>query len=250
MAREKIIAGNWKMHKTEEETIEFIKKLASLLKKAKVSVYLAVPFTSIGAAAKAAKKTAIVIGAQNMHDADKGAFTGEIAGSMIKSAGAQFAILGHSERRHIFNETDAFINKKVLKALKLQLRPILCVGETQEERDAGQTEEVLARQIKEGLKGVKEEDLESVVIAYEPVWAIGTGLTATPEMAQKTHAFIRAGIASLFSKEAAAKMPILYGGSVKPDNIAGLMGKKDIDGALVGGAALEVDSFYKLVSNG
>jgi len=248
MSREIIIAGNWKMHKTQQEAELYIRELAPLIAAAKSSVFLAVPFTVIESAAKAAKKTNIVIGAQNMHDATSGAFTGEIAGVMLKSAGGEFVILGHSERRHIFGESDAFINKKVHRALIDDLLPILCVGETAEEREASKTYEVIERQIKEGLTNIPKEEITRVVIAYEPVWAIGTGKTATPQIAQEVHKFIRDLLVELFGKRAASKISILYGGSVKPENTKELIEQKDIDGALVGGASLEAQSFAKIIN--
>jgi triosephosphate isomerase len=236
------------MNKSIEETVLFIQTLAPQITEYNVNVYLAVPFTAISSAAKAAEKTKIIIGAQNMNDAKKGAFTGEIAGVMLKDAGAEFVILGHSERRHIFHENDEFINKKVLRALKDDIQPILCIGETEEERQGNKTEEVLERQLTKCLKGVPEEDAENLIIAYEPVWAIGSGKVATPEIAEKAHNFIRHTLAKLF-ENVAQKIYILYGGSVKPENISALMKKKDVEGALVGGASLEVESFIELIKN-
>lgn len=237
--------GNWKMHKTEKETIAFIEELAPLVAASNVKVYLAVPFTVISSAVRAAEKTNIIIGAQNMNDAQKGAFTGEIAACMLKAAGAEFVLLGHSERRHIFKESDEFINSKVLRALKDDLMPILCVGETEQQREENQTEEVLIRQLHEGLK--KVENFEKLMIAYEPVWAIGTGKTATAEIAQKAHHFIRKNLKEAFN--VSIHVPILYGGSVKPENIKELVKEQDIDGALVGGASLEAKVFYKIIEN-
>ena len=246
-----LIAGNWKMHKTIEESEEFVSKLSSQITECDALVYLAVPFTAISESVKVAKDSKIVIGAQNMNDAVKGAFTGEIAGVMLEDAGAEFVILGHSERRNSFQETDEFINKKVLRALKDDLQPILCIGEKGEEREAKETEAVLKRQIETGLKGVTAEMAEKgkVVIAYEPVWAIGTGKSATAEIAQKAHHFIRQELTTLFGKDVADKTYILYGGSVKPDNILTLMKETDIDGALIGGAALDLESFLKIIKS-
>ena len=246
--RQPIIAGNWKMYKTREEAISFIQELAPKVKDTDAAIYLAVPFTDIVDAAKAAEETPILIGAQNMNDASKGAFTGEVASDMLKSAGASFVILGHSERRHIFKETDDFINRKVRRALQDELQPILCVGETSDERENKQTQDVLKNQIKGGLAAVTNEEIEKIVIAYEPVWAIGTGKTATPEIAQEAHSFIRSCISDMFSKDIADKIRILYGGSVKSENISDLMRQKDIDGALVGGASLNADSFSQIVN--
>ncbi len=248
MKKKPLIVGNWKMNKTIEETVNFITTVAPRITEYDVNVYLAVPFTAISSAAKAAEKTKITVGAQNMNDAKKGAFTGEIAGIMLKEAGAEFVILGHSERRLLFHETDEFINKKVLKALKDDIQPILCIGETEEERESGKTEEVLEKQLTKCLKGVPEEDASNVIIAYEPLWAIGTGKVASPSVAEKTHTFIRHMLAKLFTT-AAPKIYILYGGSVKPDNISSLMKEKNIEGVLVGGASLEEASFVELIKN-
>lgn len=244
-----IIAGNWKMHKTAEDAVHFIKELSPKITDCKVFVYLAVPFTAISKTSKASENTKVIIGAQNMNDAEKGAFTGEIAAIMLKEAGAEFVLLGHSERRGIFLETDDFINKKILRAIKDDLQPVLCVGETKEERENDKTDDVLKRQIEKGLKKISSEDAEKIIIAYEPVWAIGTGKVATPEIAQKAHEFIRECLKKLFGKKISDKMYILYGGSVKPENIQSLIKKKDIDGALVGGASLEVDTFLQIIQN-
>ncbi|MBN1914536.1 MAG: triose-phosphate isomerase [Parachlamydiales bacterium] len=247
MEKEHIIVGNWKMYKTEQETVEFLQTLAPLVAAVNARVYLAVPFTSIPTAVKVTEKTNIVIGAQNMNDATKGAFTGEIAGIMLKASGAEFVILGHSERRELFKEDDDFINRKVIRALKDDLQPILCIGETLDERELGKTEEVLARQLQKGLKKVSMEDVEKIIIAYEPVWAIGTGKTATPELAQEAHRFIRQTLGTLFSGKE-SKISLLYGGSVKPDNAALLLSQKDINGALVGGASLDPKSFADIIN--
>ena len=184
-----------------------------------------------------------------MNDAKKGAFTGEISAIMLKEAGAEAALLGHSERRHIFNEKDDFINKKVIRAVQDDLQPFLCVGETLEEREKGMTDEILRQQLEKGLKGLTLEEMENVVIAYEPVWAIGTGKTASPEIAQKAHAFIRKTLEELYDHTVGNKTYIIYGGSVNPDNIALLTSQKDIDGVLVGGASLEIDSFLQIIKN-
>ncbi len=247
MERKKIIAGNWKMHKTEPETIEFIKKLAPEIVSCKPSVYIAVPFTSLHVAKKASEKTNVIIGAQNMHFEEKGAFTGEISAVMLKTAGAEFVLLGHSERRHVFHESDDMIAKKMVRALLDDLQPILCVGETEEERESGKTEKVLLQQLQTGLKKISEKEMEKVIVAYEPVWAIGTGKTATPEMAQKAHCFIRKSLKEMFAKTADF-VPILYGGSVKPENSKELMSQKDIDGALIGGASLKPESFAAIIN--
>lgn len=240
--RKKIIAGNWKMYKTAQEAREFILELAPQVAKARLQVFLAVPFTALHAATLASRGTPLVIGAQNMHDAAEGAFTGEVSSRMLLEAGARFVLLGHSERRQYFHESNSFLNRKIKRALLDGLMPMLCVGETQEEREEGRTEQVLSTQLKEGLEGLKKEELSKIVIAYEPVWAIGTGKTATPEMAQAAHKFVRSQVG--------ADLPILYGGSVKPETIAGLMQMPDIDGALVGGASLNATTFAKIITEG
>lgn len=243
-----IIAGNWKMYKTTEETHAFIKELAPKVANALAQVFLAVPFTSIKDAATEAKETRIVIGGQNMNDADDGAFTGEIAARMLLDVGARFVILGHSERRHLFNETNAFINRKVLRALDDGLRPILCIGEQLPEREQGIFEQVVKDQLSACLEGVTPEKMKQVIIAYEPVWAIGTGLNATPDTAQQMHSFCRRYIADKFGQDVASHTLILYGGSVKPENARTLMLEPDIDGLLVGGASLSADAFSKIVN--
>lgn len=230
------------MYKTGDEAVGFVKELA-----AKVSQpsYIAVPFTAIAAASHAAADTSVTIGAQNMHDAAEGAYTGEISAKMLKSAGAKFVILGHSERRHLFHETNEFINHKVKMALKEQIQPILCIGETLEEYEAGTTKKILKEQLEMSLAGIKPDKMKPLVLAYEPVWAIGTGKTATPEIAKEMHAYIR----QLVKEKWGIDVPILYGGSVKPENARALMAQKDIDGVLVGGASLNVDSFTKIIQN-
>lgn len=244
-----LIAGNWKMNKTAKEASTFIKALASKVTEYDKKIYLFPPFTAIEEASKAAEKSKIIIGAQNMNDAKKGAFTGEIAAIMLKEVGAEAVLLGHSERRHIFGEKDDFINKKVIRAIQDDIQPFLCVGETENERENEQTEEVLSFQIEKGLKGVPTEEVGNIVIAYEPVWAIGTGKVATPEIAQSSHFFIRKLLESMFGKTIAAKVYILYGGSVNADNISFLMNEEDVDGVLVGGASLETDSFLQIIKN-
>ncbi len=248
MTRTPIIAGNWKMYKTQDEVRDFIRDLIPHLKGSTAEVYIAAPFTLIEKAYKGARDTKIVIGAQNMHDELEGAFTGEISAPMLKDVHAHFVLLGHSERRNVFKEDDAFINRKVKRALSESIQVILCIGELQNERDEGRTEEVLQRQLDGSLKDITEADLKNIVIAYEPVWAIGTGLTATPEIAEEAHKFCRSYVAERWGTESADAMRILYGGSVKPDNVASLMSQPNIDGALVGGASLKVDSFAKLIN--
>ena len=237
-----MIVGNWKMHKTIAEAVAFVKALEQRLDSQTPGPYLAVPFTAIRACASYSVRT--VIGAQNMHDAPEGAFTGEISASMLIEAGAQFVLLGHSERRHLFGETDALIHKKVIRALDRKVRPILCVGERLKEHQAGQTQAVVIRQLEAGLQGV--DDPGELAIAYEPVWAIGTGRTATPEQAQEVHQMIRHWVTQQWS----SPVSILYGGSVQPENAAALLAQPDIDGLLVGGASLSLDPFIKIINAG
>ena len=247
--RKMVIAGNWKMHGELNETVNLISGIKNLLEDydVKCDVIVAPPFTSLETANTLVKDSQIKLSAQNMHFEDKGAFTGEISHSMLKSVGCEFVILGHSERRSIFGETDEIINKKIIKALSVGLNPIFCIGETLEEREANITEKIVETQIRKGLENVSESDLAKIIIAYEPVWAIGTGKVATPEQAQDVHFFIRNLISQMYSKEAAENLTIQYGGSVKPDNAAGLLSKPDIDGALVGGACLKADSFVDII---
>lgn len=249
MAKKVYVVANWKMYKTAREATDYIEELTPLIEGSKANVFLAVPFTSIAAAAQFAKDTPIVIGAQNMNDAREGAFTGEIAALMLKEAGADFVLLGHSERRQIFGESNSLIHKKVVRALQDDLIPILCVGETLKEHQANRREEVLHEQIVQGLESVAADDAKRVILAYEPVWAIGTGQTATPKIAQEAHAFCRSILAELFGKRAAGSIPILYGGSVKPDNVKELTQEKDIDGVLVGGASLDPKRLADIVKN-
>jgi triosephosphate isomerase len=247
--RKMVIAGNWKMHGELNETVNLISGIKNLLKDydLKCDVIVAPPFTSLETANTLVKDSPIKLSAQNMHFEDKGAFTGEISHSMLKSVGCEYVILGHSERRSIFGETDEIINKKIVKALSVGLNPIFCIGETLEEREGNVTEKVVETQIRKGLENVSESDLAKIIVAYEPVWAIGTGKVATPEQAQDVHYFIRNLISQMYSKEAAENLTIQYGGSVKPDNAAGLLSKPDIDGALVGGACLKADSFVDII---
>ena len=247
--RRPLIAGNWKMNKTVEESLEFAKEFVEAVKDvADRDIMIAPPFTSIYPMAEVLKGTNVNLGAQNMYFEEKGAFTGEISPLMLKDAGCKFVILGHSERRYIFGETDELINKKVISAVSHGLIPVLCVGELLEERESGKTFEVVGRQLSEGLKSVPEN--AEFVIAYEPVWAIGTGKSATPEIAEEVHLFLREKLTELYGKDKADSVRILYGGSVKPENVEGLMAMENIDGALVGGASLKVDSFEKIVKFG
>lgn len=249
MAKKLYVVGNWKMYKTAREATDYIEELIPQVEDSQVNIYLSVPYTSIAPAAHYAKETNIVIGAQNMNDAREGAFTGEIAGLMLKEAGAAFVILGHSERRHVFGETNALIHRKVLRALQDDIQPILCVGETIKERDGGKTEKVIQEQLFTALDGVPKESATQLIIAYEPVWAIGTGKTATPKLIQEAHAFCRECLAELFGKKVADTIPILYGGSVKPDNSAEIGEQKDVNGVLVGGASLNPKTLAEIVEN-
>jgi triosephosphate isomerase (TIM) len=247
MNKNPYIIGNWKMYKTAREATDYIETLAPKVEGVKANIYLAVPFTSISPASHYAKETNLVIGAQNMNDAREGAFTGEIAALMLKEAGAAFVLLGHSERRLVFGETDAFIRRKVLRALQDDLQPVLCIGETQQERSANQTEEVLRRQLLSALEEVPKEEAGRLIIAYEPVWAIGTGKAATSKDIEHAHSFCRSLLEELFGKRKGGTIPILYGGSVKLENIAELIQQKEIDGVLVGGASLEPEIFIQII---
>lgn len=246
--RTPIIAGNWKLHKTVAEARATVKELAALVADVKdVEVVVCPPFTALSAAAEAACCTNVAIGSQNIFWEEKGAFTGEIAPGMLVEAGCKYAIVGHSERRQYFGETDETVNKRVKAALKHGLIPIVCVGETLAEREAGVTEKVCATQTRGGLAGLTAEEVAGLVIAYEPVWAIGTGKTATSKDANDVCAFIRREVAAVFGQTAADAVRIQYGGSVKADNASELMAMSDIDGALVGGASLKADDFAKIV---
>ncbi|MFH0806986.1 MAG: triose-phosphate isomerase [Elusimicrobiota bacterium] len=246
--RKPIMAGNWKMHKTVGESVDFVKNLKGNISDVKDCEIVICPvFTALNSVKEAAQGTNISIGAQNMHWEEKGAFTGEISPKMLIDAGCKYVIIGHSERRQYFGETNQTVNKKMVSAFKFRLIPIVCVGETLEEREKNITFDVLGKQIKEGLAGLTGSQSSEVVIAYEPVWAIGTGKTATPAQAQEVHQFVRKLFSEMYGKDAGANVRILYGGSVKPDNVSELMKQTDIDGGLVGGAALEVDSYTKLV---
>jgi triosephosphate isomerase len=247
--RTPFIAANWKMYKTVHEAVVFVKELRSLVKDLDhVEIVVAPPFTAVHAAAEAARNSPVAIAVQDIHWEREGAFTGEISAGMAKEAGAEFAIVGHSERRRLFNETDATVNRKVLATLAAGLFPIVCIGETLEERERDETFDVLDRQIKQGLDGLMGDQVASLVLAYEPVWAIGTGRNATPEQAGTAHAHIRSRLRSWFGGTAADLCHILYGGSVKPDNIHELMLLPDVDGALVGGASLDIRAFAEIVA--
>jgi triosephosphate isomerase len=246
--RRPLIAGNWKMFKTVRETVAFITELRNTIHDLDAAdVVVAPPFTALRAAAEAARDSNIGVSAQNLHWEREGAFTGEVSAAMIREAGAQYVIIGHSERRTLFGETDLTVNKKVAAALGSQLIPIVCVGETLQQRDAEQTLAVLDDQLRGGFDGFTAEQLSTMIVAYEPVWAIGTGRTATPEQAQDAHAHIRNRLRQWFGVELAERCRVLYGGSVKPDNAQSLFSQPDVDGGLVGGASLDVKSFTAIV---
>ena len=246
--RTPIIAGNWKMYKTVKESVEFAKALDAKVKGLDGREALICPtFLAVAAVAEVLKGSSIQVGCQDAHWADEGAFTGNVSPKMLKEVGVKYCILGHSERRQYEKETNETINKKAKNVLKNGLRAIICVGETLQEREAGKMKPVIETQVKGCFEGIPSSDLANVVIAYEPVWAIGTGKTATPAQAQEVHAFIRSLVKSLYGEAVANAMRIQYGGSVKPENVKELMGCPDIDGALVGGASLKVDSFDALL---
>jgi triosephosphate isomerase len=246
--RKPIIAGNWKMNKTATEARDLATRLIPLVSGVKDrDIVLAPPFTALSAVAAAIKGTNMALSAQDLFWEDKGAFTGQISAEMLLDSGCKYVIIGHSERRQYFGETDETVNKKLRQALNKGLLPIVCVGETLKEREAGKANEVIERQLTGALKGVIAAEMQKVVIAYEPVWAIGTGKTATPQQANEIHAFIRQKITSLYSGDVAGSLRIQYGGSVTPENVSQLMAMPDIDGALVGGASLKPESFAALV---
>ncbi|MFL8709486.1 triose-phosphate isomerase [Clostridioides sp. GD02377] len=245
--RKPIIAGNWKMHKTIKEALEFVNEVKDKVNSDKVEAVICAPFTLLKDLKEATKGTNIKIGAQNMHFEEKGAFTGEVSPLMLKEIDMDYVVIGHSERRQYFNETDETVNKKVLKALEVEIDPILCVGETLEQREAGKTKDVCKVQVEKALENVLKYDLAKVVVAYEPIWAIGTGKTATAEDANDVISYIREVIKGLYG-ELANEVRIQYGGSVKPSNVAEIMGQSDIDGALVGGASLASNDYLDLVN--
>ncbi len=248
-SRKKFIAGNWKMNKTPADGVALVNDIvAAVGKQSDVDVVVCPPFTGLESAGKALDGSNVKLGAQNMHFEASGAFTGEVSAAMLRSIFATHVILGHSERRTLFGETDEVVNKKVLAALKNQLRPIFCIGETLAERESGATLKVVQTQVERGLDGVSKELATQIVVAYEPVWAIGTGKVATTEQAQEVHAFIRGLLVKLFGDAVAQKVRILYGGSMKPANAPELLAQKDIDGGLIGGASLEARSFVELVN--
>ena len=240
--RKPIIAGNWKMNNTIADTKALITDLAPLVKDAQCDVVICTPYTDLATAVEMTKGTNIKVGAENVHWAEKGAFTGEISAKMLVELGVEYVIIGHSERRQYFGETDQTVNARAKAALAAGLKPIICVGETLEERESGKVEEVLVRQTKGAFDGIDKDELDNIVIAYEPVWAIGTGKTATAEQAQEIHAYIRQVLAAKFGA-AAQETAILYGGSCKPSNAAEIFAKEDVDGGLIGGAALKAEDF-------
>ena len=247
--RKKVIAGNWKMNMLPNEAMNFINGLAPMVKNANCEVILCVPYTDLFYALLTAQGTNIKIGAQNMHWEERGAYTGEIAPQMLKCINVEYVIIGHSERRAYFLETDETVNKKIKSAIAHELKPILCVGETLKQKELGLAEEVITQQTELALNGLSKEQVENVIIAYEPIWAIGTGKVATKEDANERVMQIRNKIASLYGKEVAQNVTILYGGSVNAQNAKELFNTSDIDGALVGGASLKLDEFYNIIKN-
>ncbi|MBN1794128.1 MAG: triose-phosphate isomerase [Candidatus Omnitrophica bacterium] len=246
--RKSFIAGNWKMYKTVQEAIELVTLLKRALSDiADIEVGVCPPFTALGEIAETLFESNITLGAQDVYWETEGAFTGEVSPAMLKDIGCMYCIVGHSERRKYFHETNDSVNRKLKALFTAGIKPIMCIGEILEEREAGQTFDVVKKQLEEGLSGITGAQMTDIVIAYEPVWAIGTGKTATPGQAQEVHQFIRQRLSQRFSAETAETVRIQYGGSVKPDNITDLMKQKDIDGALVGGASLKADSFVAIV---
>lgn len=243
-----IIAGNWKMHKTIAEAVEFVNQIKERVKDTDVEVVLCTPYTMLLPVKEAIKESNIKLAAQNMHWEEQGAFTGEVSPLMLHEIGVDYCIIGHSERRQYFNETNGTVNKKVHAALKHGIKPIVCVGETLEQREKGETEAFIKAQVAEGLSGVEAAEIKNVVLAYEPIWAIGTGKTATPQQANEVIFGIRETLKQLYGEEICTEVRIQYGGSVKPNNIEQIMNQEDIDGALVGGASLKPDDFVALVN--
>lgn len=246
--RKKVIAGNWKMNKTPEEAKEFMAQFIPLVENSQNEVIICAPFIDLKCLVKHTKGTNVKIGAQNMHWEENGAYTGEISGSMLKEIGVEYVIIGHSERRQYFAETDETINKKIKSAFKNELKPIVCVGETLEEREQGLTNEIITKQTALALEGLTNEEVEKTIIAYEPIWAIGTGKTATSEDANNSIKEIRKEICKIYGQNVASRVIIQYGGSVKPENAKELFTTSDIDGGLVGGASLKADVFAKIVN--
>ena len=246
--RRKVIAGNWKMNMLPNEAIDYIQAFEPLVKDAKAEVILCVPYTDLFYCLMNAQGTNIKIGAQNMHFAETGAYTGEVSAKMLKSIGVEYVIIGHSERRQYYNETDETVNKKLKAAFENELKPIVCVGESLEEREAGKTEEIITSQTRLALEGLTNDQVKATIIAYEPIWAIGTGKTATSEDANNSIKAIRAEVKRIYGEEVAEEVIIQYGGSVKSSNAKELFSTSDIDGGLVGGASLKPDEFSKIVN--
>lgn len=246
--RKPIIAGNWKMNKTPEEAASMVKELAPLVKDSDIDIVLCAPFVSLQATLDAAVGTNIKVGAQNMHWEENGAYTGEVSPTMLNALGVEYVIIGHSERREYFAETDETVNKKVHSALAHGLKPIICVGETLEQREEGITQELVQGQTEAALKGLSADDVKKCVIAYEPIWAIGTGKTATSEDANNVISYIRSTVKKVYGEEVANAIRIQYGGSMKPENAADLMAMSDIDGGLVGGASLKAEDFANIIN--
>ena len=241
------IAGNWKMYKTEQEAVSLVQVLAEACRDlVQAEMVVIPPFIALSEVHKAISDSSLQLGAQNCHWEDEGAFTGEVSAAMLKASGCVYVILGHSERRQFFGETDETVNKKIKSVLGQGMFPILCIGETLDQREAGQTLSIVSAQISGGLEGLSGDEFSRVIIAYEPIWAIGTGLTASPQQAQSVHAFIREKIAEIYGNQTASCAIILYGGSVKPANAFSLLKESDINGALVGGASLKADSFTEI----
>ena len=246
--RQPVIVGNWKMHKTIRESIHFVEQLKPLIQSASCDIIVSPPFTSLSAASKATLDTQIKIGAQDLYWENSGAFTGEISPQMALEAGCRYVILGHSERRIIFGETSQSVSKKAAAAIAAGLIPIICLGEKEKERQSGKTHDVIGIQFRQSLASLTPEIVSDIILAYEPVWAIGTGMPATPQIAQEVHSYLRQLTIEMFNRSASDNVRLLYGGSVKPENISSLMVEKDIDGVLVGGASLKVESFAKIIN--
>jgi triosephosphate isomerase len=250
LQRPPLIVGNWKMHKTIPEATEFVHQLTEYLGddvSRGPSTVLAPPFTALFSVAQAIKGRPYLLGAQDLYWEDQGAFTGEVSGGMLKDVGCRYVIVGHSERRRYFGETDAMVRKKAAAALRHELRPIVCIGETSEQRSSGQTHDVLSRQLTEALAGLDKDQAEDIAVAYEPVWAIGSGRAATPEQADESHRHVRSQLLGIWGPDAGTRVPILYGGSVVPENIGELLAIAEVDGALVGGACLDPALFAKII---
>ena len=246
--RRPLIAGNWKMYKTPQEAAETARQLVEKVRDVSdVDIMIAPPFTALESVSRAIKNSPVALGAQNLYWKEEGAYTGEISAPMLESVGCEYGIIGHSERRQYFGETDETVNQKINAAIRVGLKPVFCIGETEQERETEQTFSVLDKQVRKGLEKLVPEQLDTLIIAYEPVWAIGTGKTATDDQAQDVHQFIRSLIEKSFGNDLSKSIRILYGGSVKPDNILNLMAMPDIDGALVGGASLSADSFSRII---